>query len=83
MASLIGIGAIVLTLAGRTDDIITTGITIAVVMVVAAISPRHACLQPILRLIDTVAGIAVGMVASWVSLKVTANLQAGTDLIAE
>lgn len=83
MASLIGIGAIVLTLAGRPDDIITTGITTAVVMVVAGISPRHAWLQPILRLIDTVVGIAVGIVASWVSLKVTANLQAHTHLIAE
>jgi hypothetical protein len=30
-------------------DTITTGITISVVMVVAALSPRHAWQQPILR----------------------------------
>lgn len=39
MAALIGIGAIVLTLLGRSENIITAGITTAVVMVVACISP--------------------------------------------
>ena len=39
----------------------TTGITTAVVMVVAAMSPQDAWLQPLLRLIDTVVGIAVGI----------------------
>ena len=82
MAGLIGIGAVVMTLIGRPDDIITTGITTAVVMVVAGISPHHAWLQPILRLVDTAVGIAVGVVASWVSLKVASNFHANTDLIA-
>ena len=76
MAGLIGVGAVVMTLVGRPDGIITTGITTAVVMVVAGISPHHAWLQPILRLIDTVVGIAVGVVASWVSLKMTSNVPA-------
>jgi uncharacterized membrane protein YccC len=79
MVSLIGIGAVVMTLVGRPDDIITTGITTAVVMVVAGISPHDAWLQPILRLMDSVVGIAVGIVASWVSLRVTPDCHARTD----
>jgi uncharacterized membrane protein YccC len=61
MAALIGIGAVVMTLLGRRDDIVTTGITTAVVMVVAAMSPQDAWRQPLLRLVDTVIGIAVGV----------------------
>ena len=65
MATLIGIGAIVVTTMGRPDDTITTGITIAVVMVVAALSPHDAWRQPILRLVDTAVGVAVGIAAAW------------------
>jgi len=68
MAALIAVGSIVLSQAGRSEDIITAGITTAVVMVVAGISPQHAWKQPILRLIDTVVGIAVGITGAWVSL---------------
>jgi uncharacterized membrane protein YgaE (UPF0421/DUF939 family) len=42
MAMLIGIGAIVMTPIGRPEDIITTGITTALVMVVPEVSPEHA-----------------------------------------
>jgi uncharacterized membrane protein YccC len=70
MATLIGIGAIALTLLGRSEDIITTGITTAVVMVVAGISPQHAWKQPILRLVDTAVGIGVGITAAWISLNI-------------
>jgi uncharacterized membrane protein YgaE (UPF0421/DUF939 family) len=70
MAALIGIGAIVVSLLGRPDDIITTGITTAVVMVVAAISPDHAWKEPILRLLDTMVGSAVGIVGALVGPKV-------------
>jgi uncharacterized membrane protein YgaE (UPF0421/DUF939 family) len=73
MAVLLGIGAIVLTLIGRSGDIITAGITTAVVMVVAGISPEHAWKQPILRLIDTIVGIAVGIVGAWIALKLTSH----------
>jgi uncharacterized membrane protein YgaE (UPF0421/DUF939 family) len=45
----------------RREDIITTGITTTVVMVVAAMSPKDAWQQPFLRLIDTVVGIGVGI----------------------
>jgi uncharacterized membrane protein YccC len=68
MAALIGISTIALTLLGRSEDIITTGITTAVVMVVAAISPEHAWKEPILRLVDTVVGVGVGVAAAWISL---------------
>jgi uncharacterized membrane protein YgaE (UPF0421/DUF939 family) len=67
MAALIGIGAIIVTIMGRPDDTITTGITIAVVMVVAALSPHTAWRQPILRLVDTTVGVAIGVAAAWLS----------------
>ena len=73
MAALIGIGAIILTLLGRSEDIITTGITTAVVMVVAGISPEHAWKQPILRLVDTAVGIGVGIAAAWISLSIVSK----------
>src|SRR3984885_6373412 len=74
MAALIGIGAIILTLLGRLEDIITTGITTAVVMVVAGISPEHAWKQPILRLVDTAVGIGVGIVAARISLIIPSDI---------
>jgi uncharacterized membrane protein YccC len=61
MAVLIGVGTVVMMLLGRREDIVTTGITTAVVMVVAAMSPRDAWQQPLLRVVDTVVGIAVGI----------------------
>ena len=73
MAALIGIGAIALTLLGRSEDIITTGITTAVVMVVAGISPQYAWKQPILRLVDTAIGIGVGIAAAWISLSIASK----------
>jgi uncharacterized YccA/Bax inhibitor family protein len=58
-----------MSLLDRPDDIITTGITTAVVMVVAAISPNHAWKQPILRMVDTIVGVAVGVVGARISPK--------------
>src|ERR1700734_442495 len=77
MAALIGIGAIIVTTMGRPDDTITTGITIAVVMVVAALSPHGVWRQPILRLVDTAVGVAVGVAAVWLG----ANTVRRTKLI--
>jgi uncharacterized membrane protein YccC len=70
MAVLIGIGALFLTAIGRSDDIVTAGITTAVVMVVAGVSPHDAWQEPILRLADTAIGIAVGLAAALVGTKV-------------
>jgi uncharacterized membrane protein YgaE (UPF0421/DUF939 family) len=74
MAALIGMGTVVLALLGRSEDIITTGITTAVLMVVAGISPQHAWIQPILRLVDTGVGIGVGIVAARVGLIITSDI---------
>jgi multisubunit Na+/H+ antiporter MnhB subunit len=57
-------------LGGRPGDAVTAGITTAVVMVVAAVSPQHAWQQPILRFADTVIGVAVGVAAAWLGLSV-------------
>jgi uncharacterized membrane protein YccC len=66
MAVLIAIGAVILIMIGRPGDVVTASITTAVVMVVAGISPQHAWSQPILRLFDTLIGIAVGIAAVWI-----------------
>jgi uncharacterized membrane protein YccC len=66
MAALIAVGTLIMALLGRRDDIVTTGITTVVVMVVAAMSPADAWQQPLLRLADTVVGIAVGVACKWV-----------------
>jgi uncharacterized membrane protein YgaE (UPF0421/DUF939 family) len=68
---LIAVGAIVLDLIGRSEDMITACITTAVVLVVAGISPEHAWKQPILRLIDTVVGIVVGIAGGWIAPKLS------------
>jgi uncharacterized membrane protein YccC len=65
MAALIAIGTMVMASLGRRDDIVTVGITTAVVMVVAAMSPSDAWQQPLLRLVDTIVGIAVGVACKW------------------
>jgi uncharacterized membrane protein YccC len=65
MAALIGIGTLSTILLGKRNEIVTTGITTAVVMVVAALSPNHAWRQPLLRLLDTIVGVAVGLTFAW------------------
>jgi uncharacterized membrane protein YccC len=65
MAALIGIGTLSTMLLGRRNEIVTTGITTAVVMVVAALSPDHAWRQPLLRLLDTIVGVTVGLTFAW------------------
>jgi len=69
MVTLIGLGAITMSLFDRTDEIVTTGITTAVIMVVAGLSPHPGWKQPILRLIDTVVGVGVGVAGVWITLK--------------
>jgi uncharacterized membrane protein YccC len=74
MALLLAFGTIVMTLLGRRDDIITTAITTAVVMVVAAISPQEAWRQPLLRLVDTVVGVGVGVCCRWIAALLSSKL---------
>ena len=67
---LAGASAAALIVAGRPGDAATAAITTTVIMVVAAISPQHAWEQPVLRLADTVIGIAVGVAVAWIDLRV-------------
>ena len=72
LAVLVGASALTATLIGRPGDAVTAAITTTVVLVVAAVSPEHAWQQPILRLADTVIGVAVGVAAAWLELRVAA-----------
>ena len=64
MAVLVGLGAVILKVFGHEQEIVTAGITTAVIMVIAAASPNP-WEEPILRLADTLLGIAVGVAAVW------------------
>jgi uncharacterized membrane protein YccC len=68
LAALLGLGTLIMMSLDRRDDIVTTGITTTVVMVVAAMGPQHnAWRQPLLRVVDTVIGIAAGVACKWVA----------------
>jgi uncharacterized membrane protein YccC len=69
LAILVGLSVLVTGLIGRPEDEITAGITTAVVLVVASLSPHEAWRQPVLRLADTAIGVAVGLVAAWLGLR--------------
>ena len=69
LAILIGLSVLVTAVIGRPEDEITVGITTAVVMVAAKLSPHDAWRQPILRLADTAIGVAVGVMAAWLGLR--------------
>jgi uncharacterized membrane protein YgaE (UPF0421/DUF939 family) len=72
LAVLVAASALAATLIGRPGDAVTAAITTTVVLVVAAVSPQHAWQQPILRLADTVIGVAVGVAAAWLELRAAA-----------
>ena len=65
MAILLAIGALIMILLDKRQELITTGITTIVVMVVAMLSPnpRH---QPLLRFIDTLVGVGMGVLCNYV-----------------
>ena len=68
LAIVVGLSVLVAAVIGRPGDEITAGITTAVVLVAASLSPHDAWRQPILRLADTAIGVAVGLVAAWLGL---------------
>ena len=82
LAMLVGASALAVMLLGLPGNAVTAGITTAVIMVVAAVGPQHAWQQPILRLADTVVGVAVGVVAAWTGIQVNRLLSARTVLAA-
>ena len=69
LAVLIGLGSLVLALAGRPGDVTVASITTAVVMVAAALSPAPRWEQPVLYLVVTSVGVAVGLVGAWLALR--------------
>ena len=70
LAVLIGASTLTVTLLGRPEEVIPAGISTAVVMVSAALSPQDAWRLPFLRLADTIIGVAVGIAAAWAGLRV-------------
>ena len=69
VAVLVGLSALAVMLIGRPGDAVTAAITTAVVMIVATVTPRDAWEQPILRFADTLIGVAVGVTAAWIGLR--------------
>jgi uncharacterized membrane protein YccC len=67
---LVGASALAVILLGRPGDAVSAGISSAVVMIATTLDPHHAWQQPILRFADTVAGVAVGVVAAWLGLRI-------------
>ena len=76
LAVLVGASALAVMLLGRPGDAVTAAITTTVIMVVAAVTPQHAWQQPILRLADTIVGVAVGVIAAWAGIQVKRLLSA-------
>jgi uncharacterized membrane protein YccC len=72
MAAMIGVSGLAATLLGRPQDAVTASITTAIVLGVAPLSPHDAWQQPILRLVDTALGTAVGLATAWIALRLTA-----------
>jgi uncharacterized membrane protein YccC len=74
-AVLIGASALAVTVVGRPGDAITAAISTAVVMVSASISTEHVWQQPLLRLGDTFVGVAIGVLAAWLDLRVFRDIR--------
>ncbi|PPG92855.1 hypothetical protein C5C39_02265 [Rathayibacter sp. AY1F3] len=65
VGAVIAAGAVLVVLVGRPQDASLTGITSTVVLVVADLGPASdRWLQPLLRMLDTTIGIAVGFLAA-------------------
>ena len=56
-----------MTLLGRPGDSVAAAITNAVVMAAAELAPHDTWQQPVLRLADTVIGVAIGIAAAWIA----------------
>ena len=67
MGALIAIGVLLMIIIGRRDETGLTAITIAIIMIIAANNPQDAWLQPLLRLVDTLVGISVGVASKWIA----------------
>jgi uncharacterized membrane protein YccC len=74
LAALVALGALVMVVLGRSEDIITTSITITVVMIVAGLSHEPGWRQPVLRLVDTLAGLTIGLPFRWLASALLSRL---------
>jgi uncharacterized membrane protein YccC len=74
IAVLIAIGAFVLAIAGRPQDTMPATLATLVVLVISSIDPHDAWQQPIMRFIDTAVGVAIGLAAVWVSVRLMRRL---------
>ena len=72
---MVGLSVLVTALIGRPGDQVTAAITTTVVLVVAGLNPNEAWQQPILRLADTVIGVAVGLTAAWLFLRIRPRIR--------
>jgi uncharacterized membrane protein YccC len=69
LAAMVGVSGLAATLLGRPQDAVTASITTAIVLGVASLSPHNVWQQPILRLVDTALGTAVGLGMAWIVLR--------------
>jgi uncharacterized membrane protein YccC len=60
-------GTLIMMVLGRREEVGLAAVTTAVVMLVAAIDAQDAWQQPLLRLMDTLIGIAVGVACKWIA----------------
>jgi uncharacterized membrane protein YccC len=72
LAAMLGVSGLAATLLGRAKDTVTTRITTAIVLGVASLSPPDIWQQPILRLVDTALGTAVGLGTACIAPRPTA-----------
>lgn len=77
IAVLIAIGAFALAFLGRPQDTMPASLATIVVLVITSINPHNAWQQPIMRLADTIAGVAIGLAAVWVGVRLTERLGVG------
>lgn len=73
LAVVVGVGTFGLMAIVRGEDVVTAGVTSAIILVLAGLTPRSAWEEPILRVVDTAVGIGVGIVASWAGLRLAAR----------
>jgi uncharacterized membrane protein YccC len=72
---LILLGTLVLIWLNHEEEILLMAITTIVVMVVSILNPQDALRQPLLRMVDTAVGVAVGVAVTWIGTSALALLQ--------
>ena len=70
IALIVALGAFLLARAGRPQDTMPASLATIVVLVIAGIDPHNAWQQPIMRLLDTAVGVAIGVAAVWAGERV-------------